>query len=136
MSAIAERVLAARDALLVARAEKAAAKKSFQDACANLYFDDANGVRRMKFDKVVVEAEHDPFGGLVVQEERYWTASEAFRKHDKSVLSYEPDDYDQSTTHPDFVAMCEARNAMIAANRRHGVALRKLLSIGVKRNGK
>jgi hypothetical protein len=69
MSAIAERVLAALDALLVARAERAAAKKVFQDD-------------------------------------------------------------------PDFVAMCEARNAMIAANRRHGVALRTLLSIGVKRNGK
>ena len=125
-STIAEQVLAARDALLAARANRKAAKQAFHEACANMYISTPDGGALPKFER---RTQRDGDDDCVI----IWHVTAEFIAFDASAKEFER--ADKSTTHPDFVAMCAAKVALQESKKAHGIALRRLLSVGVKRGG-
>ena len=118
MSTIAERVLAARDKVLLRKEEFKAAEQAYFAACNAAMFTDRD------------DCEHAMFGAIRTNQGPIFYYTSEFVACAPSITK------NPIENNPLCIAWRAAYAAKIKARNRYTAAMRKLMTIGVKRNGK
>lgn len=111
------KIAAARDDLLAARERRKQARLAWAEACGDAQFMDEDHNFHNKF--ALFENDYpDGYYGIT---SRY------------AALRPESVTGELAATDPDFIAWCASGKEKYEANKAHGIALRRLLQIGVKK---